>query len=110
MIDTHAAPDVRVRLINDEYMSEYGGRMAAGTAVEVDPKTAQRWLKRGIAEAAEIGDLTLRERKLAMIRQLQDEADELLTLQSSPPETVPSPVRRGPGRPPGARPTVEAGE
>ena len=34
-------------LNRDEYLSEYGGRLLAGTVVVVDEKTARRWLDKG---------------------------------------------------------------
>lgn len=98
-----ADPNVRVRLVNDEFIGEHGGRLRAGTAVEVDQKTAQRWINKGIALPAEIGDMTLREQKLAQIAALQAEADELKEMA-----TAPVAVRRG--RPPGVRPTAELSE
>mgnify|MGYP000878590957 FL=1 len=45
--------DVRMTLNRDEYLSEYGGRLLAGTVVVVDEKTARRWLDKGIARPSE---------------------------------------------------------
>lgn len=85
---------VRVRLVNDEYMPDHGGRLRAGTAVEVDPVTAERWLRRGIAQPAEIGDLTLREQKRAEAQRLLAEAEELEQLaQAAPSPAAPVPTR-----------------
>lgn len=128
-------PDaVRVRLVQDEYLMDYGGRLRAGTAVEVPPDVARRWLMRHIAEPAEIGDLTLREQKLEQARALMEEAQELERLANEPrplprQETreellaklaaldalsdddheppAPMTATRPRGRPPGVRPTAE---
>lgn len=126
---------VRVRLVNNEFNLEYGGpggRLPAGTAVEVPPDVARRWLTKHIAEPAEIGDLTLREQKLAQVKALLAEAAELERLANEPrplprqetreellaklaaldadaedaePAVVTTAARRG--RPPGVRPTAE---
>lgn len=100
MAVAEAEPLIRLRILNDEFLPDYGGRLRAGTAVEVDQKTANRWLQKHIALPAEIGDMTLREQKLAQIAALQAEADELEELA-----TAPVTPRRG--RPPGVRPTAE---
>lgn len=100
MAVAESEPLVRLRILNDEFLPDHGGRLRAGTAVEVDQKTANRWLQKRIALPAEIGDLTLREQKLAQIAALQAEADELEELATAP-------VRIKRGRPPGVRPTAE---
>lgn len=86
MADTKDTGDrARVRLMNPEYMVEHGGRLPAGTAVEVDRPTADRWLAKGIAEGARKGDKTLREQKLALIAQLRGEVQELEPAEDDAP-------------------------
>ena len=67
----------RVTLVNDEYLSEHGGRLKAGTVVLVDDKTARRWLDRGIAVPASETDKTLREQKLAELERIKAELEAL---------------------------------
>lgn len=69
--------DTRMTLVRDEYLSEYDGRLAAGTVVLVDERTARRWLEKGIARPSEETDKTLREQKLAQLERLKAEIDEI---------------------------------
>lgn len=89
----------RVTLVNDEYLSEHGGRLKAGTVVLVDDKTARRWLDRGIAVPASETDKTLREQKLAEMERLKAElealsADESPAVPVTRPGGVPARERR----------------
>ena len=69
--------DVRMTLNRDEYLSEYGGSLLAGTVVVVDEKTARRWLDKGIARPSEETDKTLAEQKRAELERIQAELAEL---------------------------------
>lgn len=67
----------RLTLVHNEYLSEYDGRLSAGTVVLVDDRTARRWLDKGIAVPSAETDKTLREQKLAELARLQAEIDAI---------------------------------
>lgn len=69
--------NVRMTLNRDEYLSEYGGRLLAGTVVVVDEKTARRWLDKDIARPSEETDKTLAEQKRAELARLKAELEAL---------------------------------
>lgn len=69
--------DVRMTLNRDEFLSEYGGSLRAGTVVVVDEKTARRWLDKGIARPSEETDKTLAEQKRAELARLQAEIADI---------------------------------
>lgn len=89
-----APKNVRMTLINAEFLSEYGGHCPAGTVVPVDEDTASRWLAKGIARPSAETDKTLREQKLDELARLQAEIEAI-------PENDPgfSPVTRSGGAP-----------
>lgn len=68
---------VRMTLLGDEFMSEYGGALKAGTVVVVDPATANRWRQKRVAVDSAETDKTLREQKLAEIERLRAEVEAI---------------------------------
>lgn len=67
----------RVTLVRDEFLSEYDGRLKAGTVVLVDERTARRWLDKGIAVPSEQTDKTQLEQKIAQLARLQAEIEAI---------------------------------
>lgn len=57
----------KMRLSNDEYIVDLGGRLPKGAVVIVDEDTAIRWLENGIAEQAPASAETHRQRQRAEI-------------------------------------------
>lgn len=53
----------KMRVFQDEFLSEFGGRIPAGSVVPVDEDTAIRWLDKGIAEQAPIDAKTRQEER-----------------------------------------------
>ena len=47
---THrVANGIPMRLLQDNYISQYGGKLKEGTEVFVDRQTAERWVRNGVA-------------------------------------------------------------
>ena len=86
----------RLTLVNDQYLSEHGGRLKAGTVVLVDDLTARRWLEKGIAVPSSETDKTMREQKLAEMERLKAEIAALEEAEPKPAVTRPGgvPVER----------------
>lgn len=95
--EAEAPQDVRMTLLQTEFLAEHGGRLPAGTVVLVDAKTARRWRDKGIAVDSAETDKTLREAKLAQLAALQAEIERLET-EGTPAVTSDGPVRRGRSR------------
>lgn len=49
MIAQRIGERMSMLLLQSEFMTQYGGKLAAGSEVLVDPVTAERWLQNGIA-------------------------------------------------------------
>ena len=74
---TELPQDIRMTLVEAEYLSEYGGRLPPGTVVLVDEPTAERWRRKGIAVDSAETDKTLKEQKRAKLAALQAEIEAL---------------------------------
>jgi hypothetical protein len=102
MADQGTPPEkVRMTLLRDNFISEYGGRLPAGTAIPVDTATADRWREHGIATDSKKTDKTLYEQKQAELSRLSAEMEELASHGAAEPaeeEPTPTTSRRGTAR------------
>jgi hypothetical protein len=57
------ANQYKMKLVNDEYNIDFGGRLPAGAVVLVDEATAVRWYEKGVAEIAPPDEPTYAEEK-----------------------------------------------
>lgn len=58
----------KMRMLRNEFMVDFGGRVPAGSVLVVDEETAIRWLENSIADPAPADALTLQQQKREDIR------------------------------------------
>ena len=83
----------RMTVVQDEYLSEYGGRIPAGSAVEVPDEVAEKWERMGIATPSKKSDQTAREARRAELEAQLAALDE----EEASGGSYRSMMRRGPG-------------
>jgi hypothetical protein len=67
---------VPMTLVQDEFLLEWGGRLAAGSTVMVDPVTAYRWIAGGVGVAAAGAPMELRNESVRVQGERQRERDK----------------------------------
>ena len=65
---------MKMRLQNTEFLSEYGGRLPAGSVIDVPEPVAERWLMQGIARKASASAKTFAEERLERMDLEREEA------------------------------------
>jgi hypothetical protein len=63
-------------LLNAEYLSEYGGRLAEGTELMVSRTTAERWIEHGVARAGVKAPTYFQEASAKRMAERQQRQDE----------------------------------
>ena len=119
----------KMRLKQSEFLSEFGGRIPAGSVVPVDEETAIRWIDNGIAVQAPNDAKTRQEERreeiLAELERIEEEQarggvfnasitrdsfrdDEQAGIRDPMPRRMPVPARRG-RKPAASQGAVRAG-